>query len=216
MIDSHKKKTRKKAKKRLFNFFRWLHIYCSTALLSLLIFFAVTGITLNHRWYDSKGNKNQYIEFDFNKGLLTALNSKHDGENWAPDINAITTYLSEEHGLNSTSGIDIDHELNEIVVEYRAPASFASAIFSLEENLLILEKESGSTLGVLNDLHKGRHSGAVWRWLIDISAILMIVFSFSGMVILYQGRKYRTSGTWLAILGTLTPVVIYFIAAPRI
>lgn len=29
---------------------------------------------------------------------------------------------------------------------------------------------------VLNDLHKGRNTGEIWKWFIDITALLMVVF----------------------------------------
>ena len=36
----------------------------------------------------------------------------------------------------------------------------------------------------LNDLHKGRHTGVVWSWFIDIFAVCCLVFCITGFLIL--------------------------------
>jgi hypothetical protein len=68
----------------------------------------------------------------------------------------------------------------------------------------------------MNDLHKGRHTGEYWSWLIDISAVFMLLFSFTGLIILFQQLKRRGTGLWLLMWGTATPVLIYLIWVPRI
>jgi hypothetical protein len=52
--------------------------------------------------------------------------------------------------------------------------------------------------------------------LLDISAVLMLLFSFTGLIILFQQLKRRGTGLWLLMWGTATPVLIYLIWVPRI
>lgn len=194
---------------------RWLHIYCSTALFALLIFFCITGIWLNHRWYDQDNYQQQYAEHEITDELHLAWGLPVQ-EHWAPDTTAITRYLGDGYGLKGPASMDIDQDLNELVIEYKVPAGFASVMIIGEERLIIIETETGSAVGILNDLHKGRNSGSVWSWLIDLCAALMMLFAITGMIILFQGKKYRREGMISALAGILTPLILYFLFVPSI
>ena len=39
-------------------------------------------------------------------------------------------------------------------------------------------------IALLNDLHKGRNSGEVWKRFIDITALLMVFFVLTGVCLL--------------------------------
>lgn len=212
-MSKHKRKGKKRNK--VFKVSRWLHVYCSTSLFALLIFFCITGITLNHRWYDQAGNIENYQESGITHAQYESWNLKL-GKEWQPDTTAIIADLQSEYGLKSPTSMDLDADLGELIIEYRVPAGFATVIIDAGMELLIIETESGSTLGILNDLHKGRHSGTVWFWIIDISAVLMVIFSITGIIILFQGKKYRQAGLISAIAGLLTPFAIYFLFVPSV
>ncbi len=64
-------------------------------------------------------------------------------------------------------------------------------------------------LGVMNDLHKGRDTKSSWNWLIDVSAIVLIFISLSGLVLQLVLRRRRRSTVIAAIVGA----VILFMAA---
>jgi hypothetical protein len=203
----------KQVKREFFKIARWVHVYVSTALFSLLVFFAITGITLNHNWYDTHGGSQSLQTHSVTPAQITSWGM---GDDWQPKVDTITDYLTEQFQLGVPASIDIDPELREIYVEYQVPAGFASAIISAELLELSLELEQGSLLALLNDLHKGRHSGATWFWLIDISAGLMVLFAITGLVILFHGRKYRVGGSWATMLGLATPVVLFLYFVPRV
>ena len=171
---------------------------------------------MNHRWYHSAGNTESYLEYELDENVKHALTQRSKLGEWQPDLTTISKILRSRYQLKNPSSFDIDTDMSELVIEYRAPASFASVIISLHENQLVIERESGSALGVLNDLHKGRHSGAMWRWLIDISAALMIVFSVSGFILIYHGKKHRKPGTFIVLFGALSPLLLYIFATPQI
>jgi hypothetical protein len=60
----------------------------------------------------------------------------------------------------------------------------------------------------LNDLHKGRNSGGLWSFIIDLSAFLMIVFSITGLLLaLAQRRINRTLS--LSLVTTLAVFLCY-------
>ncbi len=229
---------KKALKKEIFSFSRLLHVYLSTFLFSLLIFFSVTGVTLNHRWYDSESNQEIKIEKVISTEQLakwvpaqargsikrgtTLENSselpmvKPQQINWNPDITKITNDLRQAYSLPVPTRIDLEPEFKEIILDFKVPAGFATVTLSFEEQTLIFEQEKGSLLGILNDLHKGRHSGKSWSWLIDLSAGLIVLFSITGLIILFQGKKYRRGGVFSFLLGTLTPYFIYLFFVPLI
>ncbi|MGU3843637.1 PepSY-associated TM helix domain-containing protein, partial [Vibrio diabolicus] len=69
-------------------------------------------------------------------------------------------------------------------------------------------------VALLNDLHKGRNSGGIWKWFIDVTALLMVFFVLTGVCLLLPKKKtLRTSMQWMSF-GTLLSLVIYFVAVP--
>lgn len=200
-------------KKLVFKFSRIIHIYLSMALLALLAFFCLTGIFLNHGdWFS-----NHYI--DKSVALVLPERIQKALTNSRPlhklPLNDIQAYLDEKYHLSRLNQVEFDEEMGEIVLDYQLPAGFATAYLKIDGSST-LEFRKGSIITIMNDLHKGRHSGTVWPWVIDISAALMLVFSIAGLVLLLQNRKYRLTGLWLSGLGVLTPLLIYWFWVPYV
>jgi len=194
--------------KKLFTLCRWLHIYTSCALFSLLLFFCITGITLNHQeWTDSSAEK--ISSFNLPKQLA----EEKDGEY---PVKKIQAYVEQVTGLASPRSVDIAIEISEITYDYPLPAGYAFITVLLDEKRVEIEHGQSGLLALLNDLHKGRHSGVQWSWLIDISAILMAFFTLTGVIILFQNSKHRRSASVILLLGTFTPILIYLLAVPRL
>ncbi len=55
----------------------------------------------------------------------------------------------------------------------------------------------------MNDLHKGRDTGSSWKWLIDASAVVLIVISLTGIVLQLVLRKRRRSAFVTAGVGSV-------------
>ena len=49
----------------------------------------------------------------------------------------------------------------------------------------------------------------VWKWLIDLSAALLIFVSLTGLVLLYFLHKHRTAGVVLIGVGTVATWCVY-------
>jgi hypothetical protein len=70
------------------------------------------------------------------------------------------------------------------------------------------EKTDRGWISWLNDMHKGRNTGAVWSWFIDIFAIACLVFCITGFLILKYHAANRPS-TWPVIgFGIVLPIVL--------
>ena len=65
---------------------------------------------------------------------------------------------------------------------------------------------------VMNDLHKGRHTGWVWSWVIDVSAVVGVLVSLTGLVLVFFLRLRRRAGLIVAAVGCLVLWVLYEIA----
>ena len=74
--------------------------------------------------------------------------------------------------------------------------------------------ESQGLLGVLNDLHKGRDTGARRKWLIDASAVFLVVVSLTGLGIqVFQKKRRRRALAFAAGFGVLS--LIFLVVTTR-
>ena len=58
-------------------------------------------------------------------------------------------------------------------------------------------------VAVLNDLHKGRDTGAVWSVVIDATAILLTLVALTGFALIFFIRRRRVAGLVTAVVGTV-------------
>jgi len=197
--------------KQVFSFCRWLHIYVSTALFSLLIFFCFTGITLNHaNWFSNDGEQQLMVK-PLPQKLQTSLSNQD-----STALFELQQHVEALTKLNKVRSIDVDLDIGEISFDYPIPAGYVFVSVFVEAGEIEIEQKSGSLVSLLNDLHKGRHSGEFWSWLIDISALLILLFSVTGLVILLQNNKRRSRGVVFMVFGTIAPWLGYLLWVPRI
>lgn len=191
--------------------FRWLHIYMSTALFGLLIFFCVTGIFLNHLdWFESIG-QHETIEDNVPVQLSTDIAANKSGA-----IFELTKFIEEKYGWNNPNKVSLDQDLGEANLDYKLPAGYVFITLFFDEQKIEIEKQEGTVIAILNDLHKGRNTGGFWSLLIDFFAVLTIVFSISGVAILLQQAKWRKTGLWLVLIGFLSPIIFYYLLVPKV
>jgi len=202
--------TKTQAAKQTFAACRWLHVYISTLLFSLLFFFSVTGITLNHA--DWISNDNAVLETEWKLETTLVQRLKQQQVLALPDLQS---WVNNQLSLSKPRSIDADWELGEVSFDYPIPAGYVFVTVVIDDELAFVESKNSGLLALLNDLHKGRHSGTAWSWLIDISALLICVFSITGIAILLQHKRYRAGGSFAILAGTLAPLLIYLWLAPR-
>lgn len=201
-------------KRALYSTSRALHIYISTALFFLLILFCVSGIVLNHVDWLKNDKSNGHVTATIPAELVTKANAQLNTlPSLYPEIEA---YLATQYSLTKVKSIEWEKEDALVMLDYPLPAGFAYAELDFTTGELNLDYQTGGFLSLIGDLHKGRYTGEVWSWVIDISAILMIIFAITGMIILFQNRKKRLAGIWITVLGIATPLVIYLCWVPQI
>lgn len=200
--------------KKLYAICRAVHIYVSTALFSLLIFFCITGLLLNHlSWISEEGKVSGVKQGSLPEEVSDAFQQNFSAVN---AMTRIAPYLKDTYQLTELSSFDWDKDANELILDYPIPAGYALVVIDTASFNYDIEYQQANLLSVLNDLHKGRHSGEVWSWVIDASAVLICLFSFTGLFILFQNKKKRQFGLWLTLLGSITPIIIYYFFIPRL
>lgn len=182
---------------------RWLHTYLSMLSFALLLFFAVTGFTLNHaEWFDARQRTEQI------HGILNvALVNSPDPDGVAKD-QLIRYFRESHHTKGAVSDFHVDGEQCELL--FKGPGYEADALIDRKTGSYDLNVSPFSLVAVLNDLHKGRDTGAMWSAVIDFSAVLMSLVSLTGLTLIFFLNKRRVSGLVLLTVGALVGWLIYF------
>ncbi|KEF35195.1 peptidase [Deinococcus sp. RL] len=166
-----------------------------------VLFFALTGITLNHPDW-AFGNSQTRQEY---AGTLPAGWLQGGQVNWL----AVAEELRSRHGLHGRAG-DTRVDGGEASLSFKAPGYGADAFIDTATGRYTLTVDAQGAVAVLNDLHRGRDSGRAWGWLIDLSGALLALVSLTGLVILLYLK--RTRGPALALLlagGLLTGLLMW-------
>jgi len=189
-------------KRRFAHLARWLHTYLSMLSFAILLFFAATGLTLNHaEWFEGQGNTARY------QGALdTAWLKTPDPKGVAQD--KIVAFLRLAHGVKGdVSEINVDETQCEVL--FKGPGYEADASIDRGTGKYDLRVTHSGLIAVLNDLHKGRDSGNKWSAVIDFSAVLMTLVSLTGLTLIFFLNKRRLTGLVIAATGALLCYLSY-------
>lgn len=186
-----RRRGRRRLKGRIYATLRWLHVYISMLSFLAILFFAITGVTLNHpEW--TLGAAETLEE---QTGELSPLWLSGDEEEWL----RVAEHFRSEHGVR---GAVADYRVDEFEgsIAFRAPGYFADAFIDPETGRYDLTIVQLGAVGVLNELHRGTEADGLWRWVIDISGALLTLLALSGLGILVFLKRFRTMGL-LVMLG---------------
>lgn len=197
---------------------RRLHVYISMALLLVVLFFSVTGITLNRpELFEASKPNIQSHNLTLPSHLFSIQNDRLE-----PNAAAFQSFLVEQAGVSGKpSGLDVYAEIEdgelvvgEVSMDFKGPGYNASVFADVVMQTVEVETTDYGAIALLNDLHKGRNSGEVWKWFIDITALLMIFFVITGVCLLLPKKKtLNTSIKWM-LFGSALSWFIYFVAVP--
>ncbi|MDK9760758.1 PepSY-associated TM helix domain-containing protein [Vibrio sp. D420a] len=197
---------------------RRLHVYISMALLLVVLFFSVTGITLNRpELFEASKPNIQSHNLTLPSHLFSIQNDRLE-----PNASAFQSFLVEQAGVSGKpSGLDVYAEIEdgklvvgEVSMDFKGPGYNASVFADVVMQTVEVETTDYGVIALLNDLHKGRNSGEVWKWFIDITALLMIFFVITGVCLLLPKKKtLNTSIKWM-LFGSVLSWFIYFVAVP--
>jgi hypothetical protein len=127
--------------------------------------------------------------------------------NLVAKLNIAEYFRNKHHVKGAVSDFRIDD--SQVSISYRGPGYEGDAYITRETGEYELSQTRGSFVAFMNDLHKGRDTGTAWSWVIDVSAIFLVLISLSGLILLLFIKKKRMSGMILAAIGLLLICLIY-------
>lgn len=182
---------------------RWAHVYLSMLSLLIVLFFGITGITLNHPDW-TFGTEPSRITTD---GVLPSGAVNGTDVEWL----TVSEYLRNEHGVKGevTNFTSDEVEGN---ISFKGPGYGAEVFFDIPGGEFSLSEQKQGWITVINDLHKGRDTKTSWRWVIDLSGVLLVFVGATGLGIQLFMRKRRVSALSWAVIGTVVAAAFIWYA----
>jgi len=184
---------------------QWHWISAALSLIGLLLF-AVTGITLNHAAQIPAEPVTVEQTGDLPAPLLARL-SDFPAETTEAVPDAVARWAADAFKVE-IAGRPTETTAGEIYVALPEPGGDGWLTIDRASGEALRERTTRGWVAWLNDLHKGRNTGPVWYWFIDVFAAACIVFAVTGFGLTWLHARQRPS-TWpLLGLGLLIPAVI--------
>lgn len=196
----------KKARARWSRRLRDLHGWLSALAFVLLMFFAATGLLLNHPdWFADRAQALPEQVFHLPPPVLAQVQA--DLQAGRSPANRVLDQLPEPvqtYGLFKSS----EQLEDELLIRLEGVQGHTDLSVDTRSGQVQVQASRAAVLDTLNDLHRGKNVAPAWRWLIDASAVLVLVLSLAGYV-LFFGLKKRLpttlalTGGSLALIGLL-------------
>lgn len=178
---------------------RVLHSWLSMASLLVVLFFSITGLTLNHQ--------------DWTFGQSPAV-TRTSGQlpsgataEGAPNYLVISEYLRSQQGASGQiTDYGADGDAGRI--SYAGPGYTGSATFSVSTGTFTMESTRYGLVAIANDLHKGRHTSTAWSWTIDVAAVGLALVAITGLLLGLIIQRRRRSALVLLGVGVVGGVVL--------
>ncbi len=194
------------ARRLVAKYSRWLHIYGSMVSFAVVFFFSVTGLTLNHpQWFASQQRS------------VTATGAVNTSWTATPNDAGvkkleIVEFLRGAHSIQGAMS-DFRTDERECAIAFKGPGYSADVVIDRASGKYEFTENRMGLVAVMNDLHKGRDSGGIWKWLIDISAVLLVFVSLTGLILIWFIHKHRAAGLILLAAGIVLTYATYVIWA---
>lgn len=202
----HQRSLRRRVLIRIASLARWLHIYSSLFGLATVLFFSVTGLTLNHPdlFFKETARRSE------TSGVLTVEWVKQPKKS---DQFHIAEHLRKVDGVHGAAEFT-DDEDQACLVAFRGPGYTADATIQRSTGEYQLTQTAHGFTAIINDLHKGRDSGPVWKAVIDVSAVLLVFISITGFVLLFYLKLRRMKGLVVTLVGTVVLTGLWWLGVP--
>ncbi len=185
---------------------RQWHWISGALTLTATLMFAITGFTLNHAADIESKAAVSVKEAKIAPELLTELSSApKTGRTPVPA--SLSAWASKELGI-AIETKEAEWSESEIYISLPRPGGDAWLSVDRDTGEARYELTNRGWIAYLNDLHKGRNTGAGWSLFIDIFAAACVVFCVTGLLLLQLYAKGRPS-TWPVVgLGFALPLLL--------
>jgi len=186
----------------------WHWISAAVSLAGMLMF-ALTGITLNHAALIPAKPKVVDRSGTLAPSLLRLIKKTPEASG-APIPAPVAEAVSKAVGLDP-AGRAADWNDDEVYVAMPRPGGDAWVSVDRASGEIKAETTDQGVIALLNDLHKGRNTGIVWRLFIDVFAAAAILFTGTGLLLLQFHARHRKK-TWpLVGLGVAAPLILFIL-----
>ena len=125
----------------------------------------------------------------------------------------IVEHLRSAHGIRgAVSEFRVDEQ--ELLVLFKGPGYAADTVIDRQTGKYMVTETVMGAVAVINDLHKGRDSGPAWSVLIDVSALVTVLVSITGIILIFYLRRRRLSGIVTAVVGTILVGLVFVLWVP--
>lgn len=181
----------------------WHWMSSAVCLIGLLLF-TITGITLNHAAEIEGAPVVAEREAQLPAALLPAVAGAEEAKKPLPA--PVAQWLGTTLAIR-TDGV-AEWSADEVYLALPRPGGDGWVTIDRASGAVLAENTDRGWISYLNDLHKGRNAGTVWKWFIDVFAVACLVFAITGLFLLQLHSAKRRS-TWPIVgLGLLIPAVI--------
>ncbi|MGZ3399485.1 MAG: PepSY-associated TM helix domain-containing protein [Caulobacteraceae bacterium] len=190
-----------------FRLSRMLHAYLSAFAFLTLIFFSATGVLLNHpEWFEAYQPAEHQVAFALTSSELAAANS-------SKDRGRALAAAAAKHAPLPGAYLSADIDGRQALVRMEGPKGSADLTVDLVTGKAEGRVTKPNLTAVIQDLHRGKNSGGAWRWVIDLSAWLVLGLSLIGYVLFFSLRfRLKTSLILTAVsLAVLVGVAWAFV-----
>ena len=185
----------------------WHWISSAICLVAMLLF-SITGITLNHASAIEAEPSTLNEKVEMPPSVLRTLGKREEGT--APLPGSVAAWLNEALPV-SVGAQPAEWSADEVYLSLPRPGGDAWLSINRTSGAVEYEHTSRGWIAYLNDLHKGRNTGAAWRWFIDVFALACLVFCITGLCLLQMHARQRRM-TWPYVgLGLALPVLLALI-----
>lgn len=184
----------------LFRLSRMLHAYLSAFAFLALMFFAATGLLLNHpNWVDLTKMRETASTVTLTQDELAKAASASDPNAALGALVASKTKLLGGY----KSGETLDGEAS---LRFEGARGYADAYVDLASGSAEVTVKHANPIATINELHRGKNTGKAWAAVIDISAIVVLALSLIGYILFFSLRfrlvpSLILTGVSLLVLG---------------
>jgi hypothetical protein len=177
---------------------RMLHIYLTMFAFLMMMFFAVTGLVLNHEDWFARSDVARREVHGVIPGAMLA----------DPDRLMIVETLRARFGaVGAVTTFDVSADA--LHVELKGPGRQTDAEINRHTGEATVGIELKGMLVRLDDLHRGKDAGRAWSFVLDASAILLFLASLTGILMWFTLPKRRTLGMIALGAGVAVCLAIY-------
>jgi hypothetical protein len=194
-------------KKRLWHQFigwtRTIHIYLTMMGLLAMVLFGITGYTINHE--DLFGATHPIVaEFQGETPRAPVA---------AGDRLAVVENLRKTFRISGAVTSYDDFE-DEVSIAFKEPGQIWEIRVAKATGKVDVHHEAFNFAAVINNLHRGRYAGESWRWVIDVSAWLVVLACLTGFFLWLALPRRRRAGIAFLAAGTLITLGVIYLFVP--